>query len=332
MKNRYRHRAVLGAVLVLTVATAIGATVASAGRTAKPGAGITIGYAGLSSQFSFVAAVNKGLAQAAKKAGAKLVILDNKYDPQVALTNADTLVNRHVNVVIEFQTDQSIAPALCQKFKAAGLGDKVIAIDIPHPPCSKFFGANNHLSGVIAGQETAKLAKKQWGSIGKVVVLELPQSGKLVLSRTQGFVDGVKKVFPNLKKSDVIKLDGKGTTEGSLNAFQSELARLTGTHHVLVGGVNDDSTIGALRAIEAAGRQSDFLIGGEGANLPSAIQEICNNSKTYVGTVAYFPERYGQALVPLAIKLAKGQKIPQWNYIHHVWIDHANISKYYKCK
>jgi len=327
-----KNRAAIAAALVLTLAAAIGVAAASGGKQAKPGAGITIGYAGLSNQFSFVAAVNKGLEQEAKKEGAKIVVLDNKYDPQVALTNADTLINRHVNVVIEFQTDQSIAPALCQKFKAAGLGHHVIAIDIPHPPCAEFFGANNHLSGVIAGQQTAKLAKKQWGSIDKVVVLELPQSGKLVLSRTQGFVDGVKKVFPGLKSSDVIKLDGKGTTEGSLSVFQSELARLTGAHHVLVGGVNDDSTIGALRAIEAAGRQSDFLIGGEGANLPSAVQEICNNSKVYVGTVGYFPELYGKSLVPLAIRLAKGQKIPQWNYIHHVWINHANITKFYKCK
>ena len=43
-------------------------------------------------------------------------------------------------------------------------------------------------------------------------------------------------------------------------------------------------------------------------------------------------ELYGKSLIPLAIKLAKGQKIPQWNYIHHVWINHANITKYYKCK
>src|SRR5262249_33450663 len=122
MENRNRRRAAFAGIVALAVAAAIGATVASAGRSAKPGAGITIGYAGLSSQFSFVAAVNSGLSAAAKKAGAKLIILDNKYDPQVALTNADTLINRHVNVVIEFQTDQSIAPALCQKFKAAGLG------------------------------------------------------------------------------------------------------------------------------------------------------------------------------------------------------------------
>lgn len=330
MQNR--HLAAALAALTLAAIVAASAAVASAGRDAKPGAGITIGYAGLSSQFSFVAAVNKGLQQEARKAGAKIVVLDNKYDPQVALTNADTLINRKVDVVIEFQTDQSIAPALCGKFKAAGLGDKVIAIDIPHPPCAAFFGANNHLAGVIAGQNAAKVAKRRWGSIDKVVVLELPQSGKLVLSRTQGFVDGVRKVFRNLKGSDVVKLDGKGNTEDSLNVFQSELARLAGARHVLVGAVNDDSLIGALRAIQAAGRESDFIIGGQGANLPSAIQEICNDSKVYVGTVAYFPERYGQSLVPLAINLAKGRKIPRWNYIHHIWIDNSNIKQYYKCK
>ena len=53
-----------------------------------------IGYAGLSSQFPFVADVNAGLEAAAAEAGAELIVLDNEYDPQVALSNADILIQR----------------------------------------------------------------------------------------------------------------------------------------------------------------------------------------------------------------------------------------------
>ena len=69
-----KNRAAIAAALVLALAAAIGVAAASGGKQAKPGAGIPIGYAGLSSQFSFVAAVNKGLQQEAKKEGAKIVI------------------------------------------------------------------------------------------------------------------------------------------------------------------------------------------------------------------------------------------------------------------
>jgi ribose transport system substrate-binding protein len=327
---KYRPLKLVAPVAAL-VAAVVGAAVVGTGHSApaaKPGAGVTIGYAGLSSQFPFVADVNRGLEAAAKKAGAKLIILDNKYDPQVALTNAETLIQRKATVIIEFQTDQSIAPALCQKFDGAGLGKKVIAIDIPHPPCAVFFGANNRRAGAIAGFNLARIAKKQWGKIDRIVLLALPQSGKLVVSRTDGYVDGARRVFPNFSDSKVIKVDGKGNIEDSLKVMQNVLARLPRSAKVLVGAVNDPSALGAERAIQAAGRDKNFLIGGQNATI-EARAEICNNSALFVGSVGYFPERYGDKLVPLAIKLSKGQTTARNVYIDHVWIDNKNIRNFY---
>ena len=329
MKGRKSLTAVALVVLAAALAgAALARSDAKVTKRALPGAGVTIGYAGLSSQFPFVADVNRGLTDAAKRAGAKLIILDNKYDPQVALTNADTLIHRHANVIIEFQTDQSIAPALCQKFAAAGLGHKVIAIDIPHPPCAVFFGANNRRAGAIAGRQLALLAKKQWGKVDKLVLLALPQSGKLVVSRTDGYIDGVKSVFPSFSDKNVVKVDGKGNIEDSLKVMQDVLARIPRSAKVLVGAVNDPSTLGAERAIQAAGRDKNFMIGGQNATI-EARAEICNNSPLFVGSVAYFPEHYGDRLVPLAIKLAHGQKVPAFNYINHIWINNKNLRKFY---
>ncbi|HEX8631129.1 MAG TPA: sugar ABC transporter substrate-binding protein [Catenuloplanes sp.] len=296
---------------------------------AKTGAdSFTIGYAGLSSEFPFVADVNRGLDTAAKKAGLNLITLDNKYDPQIALSNADTLVLRKSGVIIEFQTDAKIAPALCQKFEAAGLGKKVIAIDIPHPPCATFFGANNLLAGQMAGEELAKAAKTKWGGVDKLVLLELPQSGELVKQRTDGYIDGVKKVFPDFTDAKVVKVDGKGALEASLTAMQNLLPTLGADKRILLGAVNDPSAVGALRAIQSAGRTKDFLIGGQNATI-EARQEICNNSETFIGTVGYFPEKYGEKLVELAQKLHKGEAVPPNVYIEHQWISNKNIRDSY---
>lgn len=315
-----RRVAILAAVSLLAVACNRG----SASETDS----FTIGYAGLSSEFPFVADVNRGLESAAKQAGLDLIVLDNKYDPQAALSNADTLVLRKADVVIEFQTDAQIAPALCEKFKAAGLGEKVIAIDIPHEPCAVFFGANNRRAGEIAGEELAKAAKAKWGSVDKLVLLELPQSGELVRSRTDGYVDGVRKVFPDFPDSKVVKVDGKGALEPSLTATRNLLPTLAGDQHLLLGAVNDPSAVGAFRAIQSAGRQDAFLIGGQNATI-EARQEICNNSKTFIGTVGYFPEKYGQALVDLARKLHTGESTDDSVYIEHQWVSSANIREFY---
>lgn len=313
----------------LAILAAVSLLAAGCGRGEATGANsFTIGYAGLSSEFPFVADVNRGLESAAEQAGLDLIVLDNKYDPQAALSNADTLVLRQADVVIEFQTDAQIAPALCEKFKAAGLGDKVIAIDIPHEPCAVFFGANNRRAGEIAGEELAKAAKAKWGGVDKLVLLELPQSGELVRSRTDGYVDGVRKVFPDFPDSKVVRVDGKGALEPSLTAMRNLLPTLSGDQHVLLGAVNDPSAVGAFRAIQSAGRQDAFLIGGQNATI-EARQEICNNSKTFIGTVGYFPEKYGQALVDLARRLHSGESTDDSVYIEHRWVSSANIREFY---
>lgn len=320
--RRNRFLAVLAATSLLAAACGRG------DDSAAEGDSFTIGYAGLSSEFPFVADVNRGLEAAAKDAGIELIVLDNKYDPQAALSNADTLVLRKADVVIEFQTDAQIAPALCEKFKAAGLGEKVIAIDIPHEPCAVFFGANNRKAGEIAGEELAKAAKEKWGSVDKLVLLELPQSGELVRSRTDGYVDGVRKVFPDFVDSKVVKVDGKGALEPSLTAMQNLLPTLAGDQHILLGAVNDPSAVGAFRAVQSAGRQDAFLVGGQNATI-EARQELCNNSTTFIGTVGYFPEKYGQALVELAKKLHAGQSTEDSVYIEHQWVSNANIREFY---
>ena len=231
-------------------------------------------------------------------------------------------------MIIEFQTDVGIAPALCEKFDAAGLGDKVIAIDIPHDPCAAFYGANNPLAGEIAGEALALAAQEKWGEVNKLVLLALPQSGELVVSRTDGYITGVQKVFPDFSEADVIEVDGQGALEPSLAVMQDVLTTLGDESNILVGAVNDPSAVGALRAISAAGRDDDFLVGGQNATIEGRV-EICNNSPVFIGSVGYFPENYGSDLVELAVALHNGESIEPFNYVEHEWVDNSNIREFY---
>src|SRR5688500_17430774 len=139
-RNEFRARVGIGiAVIAALLAGGVGVgaqeatpgavaqatpTVPDACQTESPAESeITVGYAGLSGEFPFVQDVNNGLQRVADCLGVELIITDNEYDPQVALTNADTLVTRGVDVAIEFQTDVGVAPAICNKFDAAGIPD-----------------------------------------------------------------------------------------------------------------------------------------------------------------------------------------------------------------
>ena len=288
---------------------------------------ITVGYAGLSGEFPFVQDVNGGLQRVADCLNAELIILDNEYDPQVALTNADALVTRGIDVAIEFQTDVSIAPALCEKFDAAGI--PVVAIDIPHEPCATFFGADNLEAGKIGGRNLGRLAMERWGGdVDALVLLELPQSGELPQQRMSGAVDGLKEVLPDFTDDKIIRVDSKGTLEGGRTAFTDVLTRLSDADHILVSVINDPVAAGALRAAEAAGRTDQVMIAGQNATT-EARTEICEDGSALIGSVAYFPDRYGDYLIPLAIRLAAGEAPPEEVLIDHLWIDRSNIEEYY---
>lgn len=303
-------------------------TVPDACQTESPAEGeVTVGYAGLSGEFPFVQDVNNGLQRVADCLNVELIITDNEYDPQVALTNADTLVTRGVDVAIEFQTDVGVAPAICNKFDAAGI--PVVAIDIPHDPCATFFGADNLEAGKIGGRNLGRVAQERWGGdVDALVLLELPQSGERPQQRMEGAALGVQEILPELGDDQIIRVDGNGDLETSRTVFTDVLTRLTDADHILVSAINDPSAVGALRAAEAAGRTDQVIIAGQNATI-EARTEICRDNPAFVGSVAYFPDRYGDYLIPLAIRLAAGEAPPDELLIDHLWIDRANIEQYY---
>ena len=97
------------------------------------------GFGSQSAEMPFSQAVTDSLKSAASAAGVDLVLLDNRYDALTALKNADQFLRESVDLVIEFQIDQRVAPVLAHKIDNAGL--PLIAVDIPHPH-STFFGVD----------------------------------------------------------------------------------------------------------------------------------------------------------------------------------------------
>ncbi len=336
-----RLAALVAASLILSSTPAFAPAPASARQATPAGAadcpaatptsgaapdGLVVGYAGLSGEFPFVQDVNAGLERAAECFGVELIIADNEYDPQKALEVADNLITRGIGVAIEFQTDVGVAPALCAKFEEAEI--PVIAIDIPHP-CAVFFGADNLTAGRIGGENLARVAQERWGGdVDALVALELPQSGELPQQRIDGAIEAAQAALPSLTDDKIVRVDGKGSLEGSLTAMQDVLTRLGDADHILVTAINDPSAVGALRAVEQAGRTDQVLIAGQNATI-EARDEICAGTDAFVGSVAYFPDRYGDQLIPLAIDLANGVEPPDAVYVDHLWIDAANIDQYY---
>jgi ribose transport system substrate-binding protein len=291
----------------------------------RPHRRFRIGYASQGQDSSFTREVHAGLVRAAQGERLEMIVVDNRYQAKVALRNAEHLIREKVDLVIEFQTDESVAPAIASKYLEAGI--PFIAIDIPHPGAT-YFGANNYQAGLLAGRYLGKWAQTCWaGQVDEILLLELARAGGLVRARGKGIVAGVKETLHLADTVPIVTLDGDGQFKTSLEKVRRHL-RLSKAKRILVGAANDPSALGAVRALQEAGRGSTCAVAGQNAE-PDARVELREAQTPLVASVGYFPERYGAGLVRLALDILSHRPVPPAVFMRHQIITSENVDHYY---
>jgi ribose transport system substrate-binding protein len=282
-----------------------------------------IGFAGQSQQFSFSRTVAESVAKAAAKADIDLVMLDNQYSAKVAVRNAETFVRERVELVIEFQTDEQAANIISAHLLEAQI--PLIAVEIPHPGAT-FYGANNYNAGVMGGHFLGRWAKQQWrGEADEILLIELPIAGALPRSRLMGTLAGIRDILPHIDECRVAWVDGHGLLDQTAEAVGKHI-RLSRARNFLVGAINDPSALGAVQAFEAAGRPGDCAVLGQNATL-EARNEMRKPGSRLVASVAYFPERYGEGLIALAVDLLRGKPVPPAIFVKHQIVSRDNVDR-----
>jgi ribose transport system substrate-binding protein len=307
-----------------------GSTSASSGAQKTTGKHYKIGFANLTEGISFTTQVRQGIEQAAKQAGnIDLVEANNNLDGATALANADNFITQQVDGVIEFQTDAKFGNVIMDKFRSHNI--PVIAIDIPMPGAT-FFGADNYHAGFLGGQGLGQWIQKNWnGQVDALVSMELPQSGDIPAARMQGQRDGLESVVGKIPESKVKHLDSKNTLEEARKLMADVLTTLPNAHHIAVVNINDDTALGAIAAAQAAGRINDIAVAAQNAT-DNARTEIRKPGSRFIGSTAYFPEKYGFKIIPAMIKLINHESVPPSIYVDHVFITKDNVDKYYPGK
>jgi len=284
-----------------------------------------LGYCALSSDFSFSRDITEGLVQAAADEKIDLVTLDNEFSSKQAVKNADLMIKEKVDLVFEHQGDERISPVVSSKLREAGI--PIVAIHIPHPGAT-YFGPDNYNAGLMGGRYLGRCVKQNWhGQVDYVLLLELPRSGLFARSRLTGTLVGVKEWLPDIDDSRVIFLDGQGRFGPSLEAVRKHIRR-HGAGRTLVCGINDPSTIAGIRAFEEAGAGGNCAGLGHGASI-EARAELRRSRTPLVASVGYFPERYGEPLIQLALQILGKKPAPPATFTKTKVIVPANVDHYY---
>ena len=251
---------------------------------------------------------------AAAASGVELLVLDNRYDPDVAVRNAEEFVAKRVDLVLEFQVEEHVAPRVSHIFKKADI--PLVAIDVPHPNAT-YFGVDNFECGLEAGSLLAQHALRKWkGKVDWVLGVGLAEAGSFVQSRITGAFDGIRERLADLPADRFVQIEGRGMRQPSQLAVTEFLRGRRKGERILVATANDTSALGVLAAARDSGREQDFAIVGQDC-IPEVLEEMRSGKSAIIGSVSHEVETYGPRLIQLGIALLRGYTVPPYNYVRH---------------
>ncbi|TFG59990.1 MAG: sugar ABC transporter substrate-binding protein [Spirochaetales bacterium] len=300
-----------------------------------PGKGKKLGFANIFGTLPFCISVEQDIIKQAKLAGfaeSDMIILDNQYDSTIGLKNADIMLSKRPDFFIEFQADAKVNAIVAAKFNAAKI--PLLAVDVPIPG-APFMGVNNWGVALTGGKYMAKLIKEQWGGWDKVdmvVLMQMPAGGEVVMLRSDGFAAALVEEFGADAEKKIVRADGgMGQTEQAKAAMDDVLAAHPAGKKIAVTSINEQTMAGVIASLQGAGRwnPADVIVITLGVDElgQSQIREGLSDAG-----IAFFPEKYGEYIVPAVVTMLQGQAVPHWIYVQNEVITKENIDKYYPKK
>ena len=275
---------------------------------------LRFGFAVQSMEMPFPQAVAQSVTAAAAAAGVELIFLDNKYDADIAIQNAEELVAKRVDIVLEFQVEEAVAPRIAHIFKKAEI--PLIAIDVPHPNAT-YFGVDNFEAGYEMGLLLSKYALTKWkGNVHRVIGVGFGEAGSFVQSRISGAFDGIRARLPEISAAHYVQIEGRGMRDFSRMVMRDVLRTHHAGEHILVAATTDSSALGVLDAAREFSCEADLAIVGQDC-IPEAVEEMRKGTSALVGSISHEVETYGPRLIQLGIALLRGNIVPPYNYVPH---------------
>lgn len=283
---------------------------------------LRFGFAAQSAEMPFSVAVGNSIGSAAAAAGVELMQLDNRYDPDVAIKNAEEFVRQRVDLVLEFQVEEHVAPHVAHIFKKAEI--PLVAIDVPHPNAT-YFGVDNFEVGYEAGVLLAQYAIGKWKSKADWVLgIGFSEAGSFVQSRIAGAFEGIRERL-DIPATNFLRLEGRGMRQPSFLAISEFLRNHRKGQRILVAASTDSSALGVLDAARQSGREQDFAIAGQDC-IPEVLDELRQGTSAIIGSISHGAETYGPRLIQLGIALLRGHIVPPYNYVRHHVVTAESLS------
>lgn len=312
---------VVVSILILTLLASCAAPAAPATEPASSGGGgddqITIGVTMKFDDLWLTTLRDAMTDYAATQPGVELVMVDSKEDVATQLGQVENFVAQNVDAIIVIAANTDAADPMTKAATDAGI-PLVYVNRLPSnlPEGISYVGSESIQAGIMQAEWIAE----QLGGKGNVVIM----NGDLAQEAAQKRTEGEKQVFAKFPDIKIIREDtGNWSRDQGLALMENWLA--SGDQIDAVASNNDEMAIGAIQAIEAAGKLGEIIVGGVDAS-PDALQEM-DKGRLNV-TVFQNAKGQGDGGIKVAIALAKGETVEQFTWIPFELVTPENYKDY----
>jgi ribose transport system substrate-binding protein len=284
---------------------------------------LKFGFANLSKHILLAVEIQRSVEKATAAAGIDLLVWDNDRNADTAIQNAEEMAEQKVDLAIEFQLFEQVAPVISDILARARI--PLVSLVNPHHG-TVYFGVNNYRAGFSAGVALAEHAIRHWRSeVGALLLLESPLAGRTVQSRLVGAVRGIQERLGPLPEKAIHHLDGGGDKATS-KAVVTNFLKSRSQKNILIVGINDESAIGAVQAADLTKAGAEVAIVGHGGST-EIMKLIVDPKSPCIGTISFHAELYGADLLHFALPLAQGKSAPAAHYVPHEFLGREALTR-----
>jgi ribose transport system substrate-binding protein len=253
--------------------------------------------------------VKHGVAHAKEKYGIKVMVIDGESTTDGTLAAVETFISQGLDGVMVHCND----PVVMDQIAQMGQGENI--------PITSFFSETKskiaphlRINEAVTSKQMGEAAAKKWKEWYpdkpiKIGVIDYLQFEIVQTGRTGPFIAGVKAVDPSAEV--VSKLEGNGNIEQSMAQMQDMIQAHPEIN--IVYGASADHALGAIAALEAAGRGkakdgkclTEIVVGTDATE--AELIKVFDPNSSFKITQGLQPAVNGAAEVDLMVKIKKGE-------------------------
>ncbi len=292
-----RTSTILLALAALVALALTGGCSKKAEKNSQPGSSsnFTVGVSLLTRTHPFYQDLEAGLKESATAAGYELLVTAGEFDVAKQKDQIQDFIVRKVNAIVVSPCDSKSIGTTIKAANDAGI--PVFTVDIACLAEGVKIVTHVASDNIEGGRLAAQAVAQAINGSGKVAIIDHPEV-ESVIQRVKGFEEEIAN-YPEI--TVVAKLSGHGVKDQAFRTAEDILQ--ANSDLAAIFGINDDSALGALAAVEKAGKQGSVKIIGFDA-VPEARAAI-KAGKIYADVIQK-PREIGQKAIEAIKTYAAG--------------------------